>query len=337
MANGGNSASPTIHEVARLAGVSISSVSRALNGHTTNEDIVERVRHAVDALGYVPSSIAQSFKHQRTGQVAFAMADIGNPFYLDAMRAIQPVLKSSGLRLILHSTDGIVSDEVDLIRGLKNRFVDGLILCPIRVTDELLAAIDAAPVPVVVLGSLPGGTEIDEVRSDSYEGAKLGVQHLVNIGCTQVGLIDGPTDTRPGHARLAGFEDGLEELGLSPDREAIQIAEGFEFDDGVNAATKLINRRPDLDGILVANDLLALGSLRAFKAAGRSVPDDIRVVGMDDTWLASVATPPLTSVNLGAATRGAHAAKLLLERLNGDPSPARSVDFQATLTVRESA
>lgn len=337
MANGGSSAPATIHDVARLAGVSISSVSRALNGHTTNKDILDRVNRAVTTLGYVPSSIAQSFKHQRTGQVAFAMADIGNPFYLDAMRAIQPALKKSGLRLILHSTDGIVKDEIELIRDLKNRFVDGLILCPIRVTDELIDAIETAPVPVVVLGSLPDGSDIDQVRSDSYEGAKLGAQHLVNTGCLHIGLIDGPTDTRPGRARLAGFEDGLGELGVLPAADFVQIAGGFEFDDGFEAGVALINQHPDLDGILVANDLLALGCLHALKAAGRSVPDDIRVVGMDDTWLASMATPPLTSVNLGAATRGAQAAQLLLDRLNGDTTPARSVDFRATLTVRESA
>lgn len=147
--------------------MAISSVSRVLNGHTSNRETIERVQRAVREVGYVPSAVAQSLKTQHTGQVAFAMEDVGNAAYLAMIRAIQPVLRESGYRLLLHSTGGDVADEIEVLESLSQRYVDGLILCPIRVTDQHLEALAHPAVPVVVIGSLPDDVPVDNVRADS--------------------------------------------------------------------------------------------------------------------------------------------------------------------------
>ncbi len=123
---------PTITTIAERAGVSIASVSRVLNGLPTREETVRRVLAAADELGYVPNAVARSLKSRRTLQVAFAMADIGNPVYVAMIRQIQPVLKAAGYRLVLHSTDADVAEEIDVLRSLGERYADGMIMSPLR-------------------------------------------------------------------------------------------------------------------------------------------------------------------------------------------------------------
>jgi LacI family transcriptional regulator len=326
---------PTIYEVARAAGVSISSVSRVLNGNTSNSDMIERVQAAVAEVGYIPSAVAQSLTTRQTGQIAFAMEDIGNEAYLEMVRAIQPMLREAGYRLLLHSTGADVSDEIDVLQSLGQAYVDGLILCPIRVTDRHLEALQRPPVPVVVIGSLPDGATVDNVRADSRKGACLAMKHLAEAGCRRIGFVNGPADTVPGQRRLAGYCEGLAAAGLSYDDALVAEADDFRFDAG-GAATHELLKRGDVDGILGANDQIALGAMHALRESGRRVPDDVRVIGMDDTILARTSYPTLTSVDLGSAERGGKAAELLLARLKGDRSDPAKVTIPPSLSVRES-
>lgn len=328
---------PTIHEVARVAGVSISSVSRALNGNTSNADMVARVTAAVREVGYVPSVVAQSLKTRHTGQVAFAMEDIGNAAYLEMVRRIQPTLREEGYRLLLHSTGADVEDELGVLASLSQNYVDGLILCPLRVTDRHVEALRQTAVPVVVIGLLPDDVPVDNVRADSRVGARLAVEHLAEAGARRIAFIDGPLDTVPGRARYDGYKRGLAAAGLVDGDDAIVRFADFQFDAGRQAARELLTQHPDIDAVLGANDLIAMGVLHALRELGRDVPGDVRVVGMDDTPLAATSFPPLSSVSLGSADRGRIAAELLLRRLDGDDAPAERVTVPPSLTVRESS
>ncbi|MGO1385683.1 MAG: LacI family DNA-binding transcriptional regulator [Arachnia sp.] len=328
----------TINDVARVANVSISSVSRALNGQTTNSDTILRVQAAVAEVGYTPNAIAQSMKRSMTGAVALAVEDIGNPAYLDMVRAIQPVIQGAGLRLILHSSGGSVSEELDILAGLHQRYVDGLIICPLRVTPQFKDALESAPVPVVVIGSLPKAWDVHNVRIDSSNGGVLATEHLLQAGCRRIGFINGPRDTTPGKRRVSGYTQALESAGITPEESLIATATSFQFDDGYKAAADLLARHPEIDGLVGVNDRLAVASIHALRAQGRSVPDDVKVVGMDDSELAISTIPTLTSVNLGARQRGAIAATMLLEALRA-PShqPIQRSSVEATLTIRESS
>ncbi|GLX01575.1 LacI family DNA-binding transcriptional regulator [Microtetraspora sp. NBRC 16547] len=326
---------PTINTIARRAGVSIASVSRVLNGLPTREETVRRVLSAAEELGYVPNSVARSLKNRRTNQVAFAMADIGNPVYLAMVREIQPVLRAAGYRLLLHSTDADVADELDVLRGLGERYVDGLIMSPLRVTDEHLRALAAARAPVVVIGSVPEGTGVDNVRADSRTGVRLALDHLHGLGRRRIAFVNGPTDTVPGAARAAAYREALAALGLPYDEDLVEVGDFYRA-DGAAAVQALLDRAADVDAIMCANDLIALGALDVLRRAGRRVPEDVAVVGMDDTYLAAVAWPALTSVSLGSARRGRAAAELLLDRLENGQREPRVVTVEPRLAVRAS-
>jgi len=326
---------PTITTIAKRAGVSIASVSRVLNGLPTRQETVRKVMAAAEELGYVPNSVARSLKSARTNQVAFAMADIGNPVYLAMVREIQPVLKAAGYRLVLHSTGADVGEEIEVLRSLGERYVDGLILIPLRVTDELVEAIAAARAPVVVIGSVPDGLRVDNVRTDSRTGLRLALDHLYALGRRRIGFVNGPLDTVPGAARAGAYRDALAALGLPYDPDLVEIGD-FNRAEGAAATSRLLARAPDVDALMCANDLIALGALHVLRRAGRRVPQHVAVAGMDDIDLAADAWPAVTSVSLGSAERGRAAAELLLDRLrDGDREP-RIITVPPRLVVRAS-
>ncbi|GAA4210389.1 MULTISPECIES: LacI family DNA-binding transcriptional regulator [Microbispora] len=325
---------PTITTIAQRAGLSIASVSRVLNGLPTREDTVRRVMRAADELGYVPNSVARSLRNRRTHQIAFALSDIGNPVYVAMVREIQAVLKAAGYRLLLHSTEGDPEDEVCVLRGLRERYVDGLIISPLRgVGEEHIEAVTTARVPVVVVGPVPEGTPVDTVRGDSRTGVLLAMDHLHGLGRRRIGLLNGPLGTAPGAARAAAYREALELLGLPYDESLVEVGD-FTRDRGARAARALLARAPGLDALMCASDLIALGALDVLREQGRDVPGDVAVVGMDDTELASVAWPSLTSVSLGWAERGRAAARLLLDRLRDGSLPPRVVTVEPGLMVR---
>ncbi len=328
---------PTVVSIAERAGVSVASVSRVLNGLPARRDTVERVEQAASELGYVPNAVARSLKGGRTRQLTFAMPDIGNPVYIAMVRAIQSVTKAAGYRLLLHSTDAVVDDELAVLRSLGDRTSDGLIICPIRITDAHIEMLCAAAGPVVVIGSLPDDVLVDSVRADSVSGAALAVRHLHETGRRRIAFINGPSDTVPGRSRDEGYNTALTECGLPYDSSLVVHTE-FGIDSGAEAARRLLAARPD--AVFCANDQLALGAAHALHAAGLRIPDEVAVAGMDDSMLAQASWPPLTSVDLGSAERGRRAAELLVERLQetdrARPIAPRTVIALPRLVVRAS-
>lgn len=331
----GQHGQPTIVSIAERAGVSIASVSRVLNGVGARRDTVEKVERAAADLGYVPNAVARSLKGGRTRQLTFAMPDIGNPVYVAMVRAIQAVAKTAGYRLLLHSTDAVVDDELAVLRSLGDRTSDGLILCPIRITDEHVEALRTAAGPVVVIGSLPDGVPVDSVRADSVAGAALAVRHLHETGRRRIAFVNGPSDTVPGGNRDQGYRAALADCGLPYDPSLVVHTE-FGIESGAEATDRLLDARPD--AVFCANDQLALGAARALHARGLRIPEDVAVAGMDDSVLAQAGWPPLTSVDLGSTERGRQAAELLLKRLDAAtelPAP-RSTTAPPRLVVRAS-
>lgn len=324
-----------MHTVAALAGVSIASASRVLNGLGGSPETVSRVRAAAAEVGYVPNAIARSLQSQRTDLIALAVEDIGNPVYVEMMRAIESVVAESGRQLVVHATGGQVAAETALLRRLAHRYVDGMVISPIRVTDSHLEAMAASPAPIVVIGQLPDEAPIDNVRTDSRAGVALAVSHLVAGGRRKIGFVNGPLDTVPGAARDGGFRESLAHHGIPIDEQLIEVGD-FQYAAG-RAATERLLARATPDAILCANDLIAVGALHALLVAGRRVPQDVALVGMDDTELARMAYPQISSVSLGSATRGNLAAQLLLARIKDPALPPRREQVLPKLVVRASS
>jgi len=326
---------PTVHTVAKLAGVSIASASRVLNGLGASPETEQRVRAAAAKVGYVPNAVARSLRSRRTDMLALAVEDIGNPVYVAMMRAMETVVRRAGYRLVVHATGADPDGEVELLDGLAKRYVDGLVLVPIRVTDAHLEALSRAAGPVVVVGALPDDVEVDNVRTDSHSGVGLALSHLVESGRRRIALINGPLDTVPGAARQAGYLAARDRLGLPADDALIEIGD-FRYEDGRRATERLLDRvRPD--AIFCANDLIAVGALHTLLSRGIRVPEEIALVGMDDTDLARMSFPQLSSVSLGSEERGQTAAQLLLDRLVDPDRPPARVTVPPRLVIRASS
>lgn len=329
---------PTIVSIAERAGVSIASVSRVLNGVGARPDTVRKVERAAGELGYVPNAVAQSLKGGRSKQLTFAMQDIGNPVYVAMVREIQAVTRVAGYRLLLHSTDAVIEDELAVVRSLGDRTSDGLILCPIRITPDHVEVLKNAAGPVVVIGSLPEDVPVDAVQADSISGARMAVEHLAASGRRRIAFVNGPVDTVPGHNRRQGYLTALAEHGI-PHDPALERATSFGLAAGREAMLDLLDAGARPDAVLGANDQLALGASQAAHERGLRIPEDLAITGMDDSDLARAGWPPLTSVDLGSEERGRTAARMLLERLAGaepDEGSARRTTATPRLVVRGS-
>jgi LacI family transcriptional regulator len=306
-----------------------------LNGIRTNPETLARVTSAAEAVGYVPNAAARSLRSRRTGQIAFAMPDVSNPVYTTMVGSIQQVARANGSRLILHSTDGHIDDELGFLADLKQRYVDGLILCSLQFTRAHAEAVAAAAVPVAVIGRPTAGARVDTVRPHSRRGAADAVRHLHANGRRRIAFVNGPEHTAPGSARKLGYFDALRACGLEREDALMEVAADFTLEPGREAVERLLARTSP-DAIFCANDLLAIGALTALRAAGLDVPGDVALVGMDNTNLSAVTSPPLTTVDLGSAERARIAAELLLARIDQPSRRLRSVSVEPRLVVRQS-
>jgi LacI family transcriptional regulator len=322
--------------VARLANVSVASASRVMNGIRTSAATQERVTEAAEAIGYVPNAAARTLRSRRTGQIAFAMPDVGNPVYTTMIGSIQEVARARGRRLMLHSTGADMEDELAMVRDLKHRFVDGLILASLHLTEVHAEELRRAAAPVILIGRPTTGTTVDTVRAYSRKGASEAVRHLYAASRRRIGFLNGPQHTAPGSSRRLGYLDGLRSCSLTRDDALIEVAADFMIEPGRRATERLLARaRPD--AILCANDLLAIGALAALRDAGLDVPGDVALVGMDNTPLSEVTWPTLTTVDLGSSERARIAAEMLLERIEDPLREPRVVGVEPRLVVRASS
>ena len=326
---------PTLAQVARRAGVSVASVSRALNGGSASRRTIERVRAAVNDLGYVPDATARLLKLGHAPAIACAVPDIANPVYVTMVKAMEAVARREGFRLSLISIGSDPVEISDLVRSLDRGFADGLIITPLRVTDELIQALLKLSVPVVVIGRIDPAVPIDAVGVDSAAGVRLAVDHLVAAGHESVTLVNGPPDTSPGRARLAAYTDAASHHGFEP---CIITAEDFTTEAAIEALGDLLAdeaARPT--AVLASNDLLALGVMRAASRAGVEVGSELGVIGMDNTLYANLVHPALSSVSLAADVRATRAVELLLKRIARPGRTHERVTVDPTLVLRESS
>ena len=328
----------TLPQVAERAGVSLASASRALHGSGASKAMVERVRAAAEELGYQPDPAGRTLRMRKTFQIAFAVADIGNPVYVEMMSALQGAVADHGYRLVVATTGDTAASTVGLVRSLAAGHVDGLVISPLRITDDLIAELRACPVPVVVIGRPLQDVGLSSVSTDSAGGIGEAVAHVLGLGRRRIGFLNGPLDTTPGSARQRGFDEAVAREDFAADVVDSETAEDFTVAAGIAAARALLGRHENapLDAVVAANDLLAIGAIKAAREAGLRVPADLAVTGMDDTEIGQVYQPSLTSVSLRSAERGRLAAELMLRRLDEPSSGPTSVSVEPELRVRES-
>ncbi|MGW8065561.1 LacI family DNA-binding transcriptional regulator [Streptomyces ziwulingensis] len=322
---------PTLEAVAEHAGVSRATVSRVVNGaHGVRDALAERVRRAVEELGYVPNQAARSLVTRRHDAVAVVAAEpearvFADPYFAQQLRGISKELTAHDNQLVLLLTEGR-EDHARVGRYLAGGHVDGALVFSLHLDDPLPGLVRSAGVPTV-FGGRPGWDDgrddVVYVDSDNRGGARDAVLHLTGLGRTRVAHVTGPLDQTSAADRLAGFRDVRG--GAGPEL----IARGdFTSGGGERAMRELLDRCPDLDAVFAANDLTAAGALRVLRERGRRVPDDVAVVGFDDMLpVAEQTDPPLTTVRQDIEEMGRLMARLLLRGLDRG---AVAGDFGAT-------
>ncbi|WP_069772563.1 LacI family DNA-binding transcriptional regulator [Streptomyces sp. LUP30] len=335
---------PTLEAVAARAGVSRATVSRVVNGGDgVREPLVERVRQAVDELGYVPNQAARSLVTRRHDAVAVIIAEpetrvFADPFFALQLRGISKELTAHDNQLVLLLTEGR-DDHARVARYLAGGHVDGALVFSLHLDDPLPGLIQDVGVPTV-FGGRPGwsdGTrDVVYVDSDNRGGARDAVRLLAGLGRTRIAHISGPLDQTSAADRLDGYRQVVGDTG-----PLLFVESDFTPGGGERAMRELLDRCPDVDAVFAANDLTASGVLRVLRERGRRVPEDVAVVGFDDMLpVAEQTDPPLTTVRQDIEEMGRIMARLLLRRLerrSTDEGPGGTVVLPTTLVRRASA
>jgi len=323
----------TLADVARAAGVSLSTASRALSEPAlVRDDTAERVREAANMLGYVPHGAARALATRRTRTIGAVFPPVENPIFASATHALARVLAAEGYTLLLASHEYDMQGELDAVRALVERGADGMVLVGLDRLPETYNVLDRASIPYEIAWSLDGGPH--HCVGLSHRGASIrATQHLLDLGHTQLAVIAGDTHGNDrARDRLAGVRDALESRGLElPPERVVQAT--FSLAQGRAAFAKLWERAPGFTAVVGGNDPLALGALLECQARGIRVPGQMSIVGFDDIELAGEITPGLTTVRVPSAEIGGEAGRRLLARLAGEEVP-RVKELAAPLIVR---
>ncbi len=332
---------PTLEEVAARAGVSRATASRVLRG-ASNVSPASRdgVLAAAAEIAYTPNRAARALVTRRTDSVAFVVAEsedrvFTDPFFLGMLRGAQGEIAAAGLQMIL-----VIACSQAEARQFEHYagggHVDGVLLLSLHGDDDLPRHLTAMRVPTVLSGRPFGDpARIHYVDADNVGGGLIGTRALVERGARCVATITGPLDMTAAQDRLAGYRTALTEAGLRPLERLTEHAD-FTVESGAAAMQRLLRASPDIDGVFAASDRIAIGAIRAIVESGRRVPDDVAVVGFDDSREGQLAVPPLTTVHQSLDQMGAAMARMLLHRINGQPDEMRHI-VPVALVRRDSA
>ncbi len=335
-----------IKELARLSGVSVGTVSRALNGYPdVREATRERVMRLAEELDYAPAAAARQLKTRKSHVVGVFLEtgedrpDLQHPFFHEVLVGLKRHLGASGYDLLLFASErsGGGYGSHSILKRCRHRGVDGVVLMGITGDGAAMEELTRSALPCISVDVERTGRRTAWVSSDSVDGMRLAVEHLAAEGHTRIATIAGPTTTTPGRERLDGFRRAMSHAGLALD-EVLVVHGDFYFDSGVRAATELLQLPAPPTAIVAASDMMAMGAMRAARSLGRAVPGELALVGFDDIAAAGMAVPGLTTIRQDKAGLGEAAAKAVLARIDGtDPQDdGHAVTLPVSLVVRGS-
>ena len=322
-----------ISDVARHASVSPATVSRVLNGDPrVGEPYRERVLRSVAQLNYRPNSLARNLRRQRSGTIGVVVPDIENPHFGEMVRAVEDQAFDSGYRVLVCNTDETAEKQRAYLEALIDERVLGVIISPSEPGGEQIAHLLDLGIPVVAYDREVLDPRADAVLADNVKGTRLGAELLIAAGHEAIAFVGGRTDVETGAERLAGYEIAMRAAGLGS-----SVVDGdFRLEHAEAAVAGLLagERRPT--ALLVANNLMTLGALRAIRDAGLRVPDDIALVGVDDPAWSALVDPPLTTLAQPVRLMAADAMELLLQRVTGERDKPRRIVHPFELRTRAS-
>lgn len=331
-------ATTSIRDVARLAGVSVGTVSNVLNKpDEVSAESIARVQKAIDELGYVRNDAARRLRAGVSSTVGFVVLNGQNPFFNEVVRGAEDEASKNGIAILLGNTDEDTSREGMYLDLFEEQQVRGVLISPYGDITERLKRLRARDIPAVLVDRLNVDGLFSSVAVDSIAGGRLAAQHLLDTGRRRIAYVGGPFDMRQVRDRLEGARVAVENSEHDADIEVVAV-DSMTVNAGVDAGRRILERprqsRPD--AFFAANDLIALGLLQALVAGQVRVPDEIAIIGFDDIPFAGAAAVPLSSIGQPSRTIGQTALRVLLEESDDPDLIPRQTVFQPELVVRES-
>jgi LacI family transcriptional regulator len=321
-------------DIALKLNLSQTTVSHVLTGKHEHYRIsaatVARVKKMAEELGYRSSALARAFRDRRSYSVALAVEDLNNPFWTGVASGAEQEAEREGYVLVVSNTNGDSARERRTVQMLQERRVDGMIVSPVTVTDEVLAELRKDGLPFVQIDRSIKGEDVPCVRTDHGAGSALAVDHLVKRGHKEIAYVGGPLEIQTYELRLEGFKKALAKHGLKP--AAVKLVNPDE-DAGTFAVRDLLLSHPRPTALYTANIKLTVGALRALRTAGVKVPTEIEIVGFDDIAMADLFAMPVATVCQDVAAIGREAFRALLRVMSGQ-KVARELLIPPRLKVR---
>lgn len=307
-----------IQEVAKMAGVSPSTVSRALNGFPgISEKTRQKVIEIAKKLNYKPNYRGQILTTKSTKNIGLLITDITNPFFPELVRGAEETASESGYTILLGNTSESIDKETSYLEFFSRGPVDGVIISASRISNEHIISLAEEGLPIVVINRILEHPKISYVSTDMEKGGYLATKHLIELGHTKIAFINGPSHSEAAERRLSGYKKALAESKIRYNSKLVSFNVPVA-ESGYKEATRLLNTEDPPTAIFTYNDLMAFGVIRAVKDLGVRIPDDLSIVGYDDIFFSSFTDPPLTTIRQPKEKLGKKAVELLLKLMKGE-------------------
>jgi DNA-binding LacI/PurR family transcriptional regulator len=329
---------PTMKDVARFAGVSISTVSHVLNKtRRVEEETKKKVLSAIKELGYRPNIVARSLRKKSTNTIGLIVSNIANLFYPEVVRGVEDILLKYNYNLILCNSDEDINKEREYIEVLYSKQVDGIIITPSKSTEtrKNLEIFISQNIPVILVDRRIAGIETDVVLADNISGTYSATEYLISLGHRRIGIITGPLDTTTGKERLEGYLNALNKNKIEVDYKLIREGD-FKREGGYQKGKELLELENPPTAIISSNNLMTLGLIYAISEKGLKIPQDISVISFDDMEWFKYFSPPLTAIYQPSYELGKSAGALLIEKLKRRRKKPKEIVLPTKLIIRES-
>lgn len=320
----------SIRDVAKLAGVSPSTVSRVMNGTANVDDEKrERVMRAIEETGFKPNELARALFKQSSKIIGVIVPNIENPFFNELAKAVEEEAYRNGYKMLLCNSNNNTEKELMNIQMLNQMKADGIII--VTYSDKTGQAIAECELPTVVVDrKLTDGGETAYVESDHYKGGKMAMEHLIQCGCRNIVCLKGPVELSSGQQRYYGYQDICKKYGIA--EQCIECS--YDYEDGLEATTELVKKYPDVDGIVACNDMVAISAYKILTEKGYRIPEDVQLIGFDNIRFSWLFTPELTTVTQPITKMGTLAVQIIIKYGKGLPFQKENT-FDVTLIERQ--
>lgn len=323
----------TIRDVAKEAGLSTGTISKALSTpERVSKKNLEKIEAAIKKLNYKPNMLAQKFRAKTSKTIVVLVPDIANLFFAKLISGIEHVAQAKGFSVLLGDTRDSSAREQEFIRMVETKLADGIVnLRPYKPSDAVLPKEDIFAVSAASCENTPSYS----VRIDNVGAAKKAVKHLVSLGHKRIGLITGLEDNPHTIDRLAGYKAALEESGLEYDSKIV-VGGDYNYWSGLHAAEQIVNMAERPTALFCMNDQMAIAAMKGFHEHGIRVPEDISIIGFDDTNVSKYCIPTLTTISQPAEKMGEKAAEVLFQLIEGKPPETEEYILPYEFIIRES-